>query len=340
MHKSTELHAVLHLANVFDSVIVVLVNFANKTMNTNAPQYFRDLFFSQKKVPTSSVTEYYGDVSGGKISITGDVVGPFKLPQTAEFYANGGHGIKGAAANPPNVQTMANDAVSAVEAAGIDLKKYDNKHRADGYVDAFIIVHAGRGGEETKDVNDIWSCKWNLPGRVAREVGSSKTKVYPFLTIPEDARLGVCAHEIGHLIFGWPDLYDISSNSRGIGAWCLMSGGSWGKVGTNPQGTTPCHPSAWCKLDQEWVDAMADASDVDLYLNDVKANTSNTINANRFGNIHKLWSNGQASNEYFLIENRTRSGYDASLPGEGLLSKFIGELRRFHPSNILRSLAH
>jgi immune inhibitor A len=74
--------------------------------------------------------------------------------------------------------------------------------------------------------------------------------VYSFLTIPEDTKLGVCAHEIGHLVFGWPDLCDVSGKSRGIGAWCLMSRGSWGAVGNGASGTTPCHPSAWCKLDQ------------------------------------------------------------------------------------------
>ena len=297
-------------------------------MDQAAPQYFRDLFFSKQSIPTGSVTEYYNDVSGGKISITGDVVGPFELPQTVEYYAHDGHGMKGPALLPDataimrNIQAMGNDTVSAVEAARIDLKKYDNKGRAKGYVDAFIIVHAGRGGEDPVDgetfiVNDLWSCKWNLPGDDARVVGQSKTRVYPFLTIPENSRLGVCAHEIGHLVFGWPDLYDVSESpkSRGIGKWCLMAGGSWGAVGDGEPGTTPCHPSAWCKLDQGWVDALVDAADSDIFLNDVKANVSNTVNANRFGHVHKLWSNGHATGtEYFLVENRTKSGYDGSLP--------------------------
>lgn len=308
------------------SVIVVLVNFKDKAVNNATTQYFKDLFFSQKKISTGSVTEYYADVSGGKISITGDVVGPYQLPQTEATYAHGGNGIKGPALQEPNVRTMANDALNAVEAAAIDLKKYDNKGRADGYVDAFIVVHAGIGGEETTNVNDIWSCKWVLPA--TRKVGKSQTQVYPFLTIPENAKLGVCAHELGHLLFGWPDLYDVKHKSSGIGNWCLMSGGSWGHVGTAAQGTTPCHPSAWCKLDQEWVDVTVDQNAADVILNEVKDNANSTINANRFGRVHKLWSNGLANgNEYFLIENRGTKGYDASLPGEGLLGKLV---RLFH----------
>ena len=67
--------------------------------------------------------------------------------------------------------------------------------------------------------------------------------------MPEDCKIGVCAHELGHLLFGWPDLYDIDNSSSGLGEWCLMAGGSWNGY----LGDIPAHPSAWCKADQGWV---------------------------------------------------------------------------------------
>jgi immune inhibitor A len=156
MHSPETLTSHFHFNNVTYSVIIVLVNFKDKAMGPNAVQYFEDLFFSKKKIPTGSVTEYYSDVSGQKISITGDVKGPYNLPQTRGYYAHGGNGIKGPALeSEPNARTMANDAVTAVDADGLDLSKYNNKGRDNNYVDAFIIVHPGRGGEETPDVNDI-----------------------------------------------------------------------------------------------------------------------------------------------------------------------------------------
>ena len=300
-------------ADKLGSVLVCLVEFQDKAFAAGTKDRFQDIFFSTGQISTGSVTEYYSNVSGANISITGNVEGPFKLPNDLAYYANEGSGIKGKALNVPNIQTMADHTVDALVAEGLDITPFDNHGRASGYIDALIIVHAGRGAEQTGSTSDLWSCKWVLPAE--RVIG--QTKVYPFLTIPEDAKLGVCAHELGHLLFGWPDLYDIHYNNDGIGKWCLMSGGSWGG-----NGLTPAHPSAWCKYDQEWVNTVDGQADSTVYLNDVKANTSNTINANRFGSIYKLKPNGsESTKEYFLLENRTMSGFDSSLPGEGLLSK-------------------
>ncbi len=87
-------------------VIVVLVDFSDKHM-TQTQQHFRDLFFSTGVIPTKSVREYYQEVTHGLIDIQGDVVGPYRLPQTLATYA---HGASGLGATLPNAQTMARDA--------------------------------------------------------------------------------------------------------------------------------------------------------------------------------------------------------------------------------------
>ncbi|KAK5704892.1 hypothetical protein LTR97_002003 [Elasticomyces elasticus] len=288
-------------------------------MTADVSPRFRKLFFSTgRAIPTGSVTEYYEDVSGGHISLTGEVIGPYRMPHNSSHYANG---QKGLGSEFPNIRTLAADAFTAVKASrDIDLKPYDNDKN--GYVDAFIVVHAGRGSEETGSVNDIWSAKWVLPD----EVTVNTVKVFGFLTIPEDANIGVCAHELGHLLFGWPDLYDIDSPetgitgviSAGIGDWCLMSGGSWGHLPGNKPGTTPCHPSAWCKATQRWVNVVAETDSHSIALRDVKLVPRK---------VHRLWTNGDlTSKEYFLIENREKAGFDESLPGAGLLADGLNEL--------------
>src|ERR1700704_143623 len=283
-------------------VIVVLVDFSDKQM-VQTRQHFQDLFFSLGQ-PKKSVREYYRDVTHGLIDLQGDVIGPLRLPQTVKTYANGASGMGRAS---PNAQTMAFDPVSAADPV-VDFTPFDND--GNGFVDAFIVIHAGSGGEVTGSSDDIWSHKWVLPGG-ARAV--DRTKIFAYLTVPEDCKIGVCAHELGHLLFGFPDLYDTDSTSEGIGNWCLMAAGSWGGGGD-----TPVHPCAWCKANQGWVGVDNRMTNAIVNMADVKK--SNTV--------HRLWKNGPAGNEYFLLENRQMAGFDMSLPTGGLAVWHIDEAQQ------------
>jgi immune inhibitor A len=282
-------------------VIVVLVGFAGAKM-TGTAAHFQNLFFSTGRViPTGSVREYYEEVSRGLVKLQGDISGPFYLPHPASYYANGSTG-RGTAL--PNMQTMAADTLAAIGPRAY--KAYDND--GDGFVDAFIIVHAGTGAEFTGSPNDLWSLKWTLRG--AAYVGTDGTKVYGFLTVPEDAHIGVCAHELGHLLFKLPDLYDTSGRTSGIGRWCLMSGGAWN--GTN--GDTPAHLSAWCKAQLGWAPINAISAPTTVTFNDIETS----------GEVSRINVGGT---EYFLIENRQKKLFDASLPGAGLLIFHVEDSR-------------
>jgi immune inhibitor A len=281
-------------------VIVVLVDFSDKPM-TKTQAHFRDLFFSQGVLATKSVREYYAEATNGLVDIQGEVVGPFRLPKKLSEYA---HGESGTGTTAPNAQTMAGDAVSAADPT-VSFGPYDND--SNGYVDAFIVIHAGSGAEETGSTGDIWSHKWVLSGGA---MTVDTTKIYAYLTVPEDCKIGVCAHELGHLLFGFPDLYDTDYSSEGIGNWCLMAGGSWGGGGD-----TPCHPSAWCKANQGWVTVDNRTSNGTVNVADVK-------DSHR---VYRLWKDGASGSEYFLVENRQRKDFDMSLPAAGLLIWHIDE---------------
>jgi immune inhibitor A len=281
-------------------VIVVLAEFDDQPMTADVG-HFEELFFSTGALPDGSVREYYQDVTHGLIDIQGRVVGPYRLPQTMAAYANGAAGIGSA---PPNARTMARDAAVASD-PDVDFKPFDND--GNGFVDAFIVLHAGPGGEVTGNAGHIWSHKWVLSGG---EYAADSAKIFAYLTVPEDSRIGVCCHELGHLLFGWPDLYDIDNSSSGLGDWCLMAGGSW-----NGNGDVPAHPSAWCKVDQGWVTVGNQSSNGPADVGDVKE-TQNVI---------RLWQDGAAGAEYFLVENRQRKGFDRDLPGDGLLVYHIDD---------------
>ncbi|KAL7949234.1 M6 metalloprotease [Trichoderma barbatum] len=244
-----------------------------------AKERFQNLFFSTGQVATGSVKEFYQEVSGGKISLDGEVIGPLPLRREKAYYANGKSGMD---ESGPNSMTMADEAVTAATGR-LNMNKYDNDKN--GYsgnvltfvlVDVFCVVHAGSGAEESGSADDIWSLKWTLPAE--RKVND--VNIYGFLTIPEDARIGGCAHEIGRL--------------PGIGNWCLMASGNWGG----------------CKANQGWITVVNETQNHRITLADVKSDHK----------THRLWKDGDmSSQEYFLIKNRQSTGFDSSLPSDGLL---------------------
>ncbi|MEN9611364.1 MAG: hypothetical protein RLZZ628_2178 [Bacteroidota bacterium] len=274
-------------------IAVVLVNFSDLAM-TQTQAHFQDLFFSLGVIPTGSVREYYREVSNQLIDIEGEVVGPFTLPETQSYYA---HNQSGTGDIAPNARNMALEAARLAD-PHLNFGLYDND--GDNYIDAFVVIHAGAGAEVSDNPNQIWSHKWVLP----EEFSTDSKKIYAYLTVPEDCKIGVCAHEIGHLIFGFPDLYDADYSSEGIGNWCLMAGGSW-----NNGGSTPAHPSAWCKVQQGWITVVNPTSNAAVNIQDVKTGHK----------AYRLWKGGVASDEYFLVENRQKTGFDAYLPESGLL---------------------
>jgi immune inhibitor A len=276
-------------------VVVVLADFEDKPMTADK-EHFEKLFFSLGELPNGSVRDYYREVTHGLVDIVGEVIGPVRMPQKLSWYANDNFGI-GRPTGQARAQIMARDAAIAADPL-INYAPYDND--GNGFVDAYTVVHSGPGGEATGHRGDIWSHKWVLPSAY----NADGARIYGYLTIPEDAKIGVCAHELGHLLFGFPDLYDVDGSSEGVGDWCLMGSGSWGG-----DGDIPTHPSAWCKIQQGWARTVNVTSDGNLSVPDVKSSFE----------VYRLWTDGLQGDEYFLLENRQRAGFDVSLPAPGVL---------------------
>lgn len=286
--------------------LVLLVDFSDKA--ANEPQgHYHDMLFSVGSYATGSMRDFYREASYSQLDVDGEVSGTggptsgwYRAPQTKEFYTNNDYGF---GTYPRNAQKLVEDAVD-LAAPHVNFAQYDND--GDGVVDALVIIAAGSGGEVTGNTGDIWSHKWGINPKTVDGV-----QVQTYFMAPEDGRVGVMSHELGHLLMKWPDLYDTDYTSRGTGRWDLMAGGSW-----NDGGNTPAHPTAWCKLKAGWINPVTIAN----------AQQSVTIQPYAtHSQVYKLPVGGSASKEYFLVTNRQQTKFDSHLPGEGCIIEHVDD---------------
>jgi immune inhibitor A len=290
--------------------LIILVDFTDmqhEWVFHSEPSDFDTLLFSQGSTYPGSMTDYYFETSYGQAYLIGQVTSWLRMPQTYAYYVDGQRGFGD---YPHNAQRLTEDAVVAADPT-VDFSIYDNDN--DGWVDALFVVHAGPGYEDTGNLDYIHSHAWVT----SQPITVDGVQVRRYSMEPEEtgsggfATIGVYCHEFGHVL-GLPDLYDYGYDSDGVGSWSVMAGGSWGGGGARP-----VHFDAWSKTELGWVTPNEPTSN--LY--------NERIDAVEYSpDIYRLFSIGTPSTEYFLVENRQRTLFDTSLPGDGLVIFHVDEM--------------
>jgi len=65
------------------------------------------------------------------------------------------------------------------------------------------MLAPGSRAQQTLELSDLWSFEWVMP----EAIGNGKSRFNIFLTLPEDAKLGMACYELRHLVSRWPDLH-------------------------------------------------------------------------------------------------------------------------------------
>jgi immune inhibitor A len=313
--------------------LVLLVDFSDNTSIYSKDQIQALLFAST----TNSLTGYYQEVSYGQFTLTGEVYGWFRAPHPYSYYVGDSFGIS--SPYPQNSQGLVEDVVALADGQ-IDFSRFDENN--DGLVENLFIVHAGPGAEDITDPTQrryyIWSHKWQLSDPAYGCPGTHQTQdgvnIDVFSVQPERLSegvmitIGVFAHEFGHIL-GLPDLYDTDYSSSGLGWFCLMAAGSWAKIGNGLRGSSPVHPCVWAKYALGWLNPDA------LERGSLETEISATLPAAaRTAKAYRLLANPNGvdwttqpngTGEYFMVENRYRTGYDQGLPGSGFLILHVDE---------------
>lgn len=301
--------------------LAILVDFSDHPAQV-ASTFFDDMLFADLFGP-ASLRGYYREVSYGTVSTRGliDIVtvnspsslGWTRLPQSLAYYAGTEYGR---GTYPNNSQKMVEDAVALVNSR-VDFSQYDND--GDGYVDNVMVIHAGEGAEYNGPIaNHIWSHAWATRSPILCD----GVYVWQYSTEPEywatpgDMRPGVYAHELGHTL-GLPDLYDRDGTSSGIGEWSVMASGSWN--GIQAYGDSPARMDAWSSARLGWLQPQT-------VTGAMASRTLPVVGSSRAASAWKMYPNGATSgSEYWLFENRQKTGTDSDIPGSGILVWHIDE---------------
>jgi M6 family metalloprotease-like protein len=230
-----------------------------------------------------SLADYYQEASCGKLSVSGKAFAPVVVGNNRIDYAGATR-----QSDKTKLLTEALDKLIAREGKGV-LKDFDG----------LIFIYAGNRYPGANRGTIYWPHRSSITynGRrwsyyICAEGGKTMTSISVF------------CHEFGHML-GLPDLYARPENpgSEGVGVWCLMS--------NERGGGRPQHPSAWCKEQLGWLTPTVIDPTVrqKLKLSPVAGSTNQCF---------KVLVRPDAS-EYLLLENRRKTGFDASLPGEGLM---------------------
>jgi len=218
-----------------------------------------------------TMRNYFLENSSGMYDLSGTVVDWLTLPHSEAWYgadscAGGRASMVGHPDNPIGVQQSVVDAVDVLNARepGFNWDEFDTND--DGVVDHMVIVHSGvgeEGGGGPDGTYAIWSHSSDVMpatgGYLACSAGTPgcdpdhDIRVLNYIMQPEDAGVGVFAHEYGHDL-GLPDIYDIlGTGDSDVEFWDIMSTGS--HSGPIFQ-AIPSHFGIWEKWVLGWIDPV------------------------------------------------------------------------------------
>ena len=254
-----------------------------------------------------SVKDYFKAQSARQFELDFDVVGICQLKNPCSYYGgNDSHG------KDLHAGEMVAEACQWAATQGIDFSKYD--WDGDGEVDQVFVLYAGKGEADGGAASTVWPHEYALS-----ESDYGKSLSFNGVTVDTYAcsaelngygkldGIGTFCHEFSHCM-GFPDFYDTGySGWFGMGHYDLMCAGNY-----NGDGKCPAGYSAYEKHECGWL-TYQDVTHIDEALN------VTGLKAISEGGGAYVLKNKAHEDEYYIIENRQNTGWDAYLPSKGVM---------------------
>lgn len=288
-------------------VLVIMVNFADRALVTTADGWNSKLF--DNTPGAKSLVRYYTDNSYGMVTISPAAHNQIGNPAgIITVTVSDNHPNSGSSSNFTIESTILNHAL-AQAAQYIDFASYDTS--GDGILQQselnIYFIYAGYEASGTTKTPSIWAHAWGGTGVTA---GGKQVRKWAMNGELNNADLqhpmGVIAHEMGHSICGFPDLYDTFGYNAGLGTFSLMAAGSWGADTSMGEsgGTTPTALDAWSRQYVGWATPVTPSAGTTI---NFPLPLSSQTSSSKFG------AATIDASEYFLAENRYPNGWDLGL---------------------------
>ncbi|HRS24457.1 MAG TPA: M6 family metalloprotease domain-containing protein [Paludibacteraceae bacterium] len=314
--------------------LVILVNFSDKSFVTSSAQSAFTNLLNQSGYSangaTGSARDYFMASSYGKFSPEFDVVGPYTLSKTMQSY--GANDADGYDVDPAR---MIVDACKAADNAGVNFSQYDTDN--DGLIDNIFVYYAGYNEAEGASENTIWPHRWvvytsqesstdyTYDGTVA-SVTFDGVRLYDYACTSElkgtsgsnMCGVGTFCHEFGHVL-GLPDYYHTAEDKTTLDYWNIMDAGNYLN-----DGRTPPVYSTYDRFYLGWLTPEEANTPSNLTLKPIYQGTTQPANTHQQSYLlsattHNLVGNNPSPKEFFVLEYRKKTGWDAYLPAEGML---------------------
>ena len=322
--------------NLAPKGIVILANFTDATFQSSNTTAQMDSMMNGLNYSFggthASAREYFKAQSKGAYVPDFDVFGPVTVNRNYAYY-----GQNDADDNDMYPGDLIVEACKKADQL-YDINWNDYNNDGDSYVDFVYVIYAGKGEADGGAASTIWPHNWDIQSAIYYgncTYTSEQTQV-DGLYINNYAcsgelngdsgkrnSIGTICHEFGHVL-GLPDFYDTDygtnyDDEKTPNDWDIMDGGSYNgedSWGNNYAGTCPPNYSAWEKYFFGWVTPVnpgTTGADITLYASEEQ--DYNVYQINSSGTLKGAVVNGLS----YYIENRQQTGWDAYLPGHGML---------------------
>ena len=322
-------------------MVVMMGAFADSPEPLVSPEVVEQLLFGDN--PAGSLTEFYSLLSGGRLTLWGTVLPWVRTSLTRAEVAGSSFGM---ISYDSQTGWFLREIVAGVDGT-TDFGQFDNdgpdgipnSGDDDGFVDLAVFQFSGPAA--SCGVNSIWPHKAWLRGVLGTGYATDDKRPDGDPIVVDDyfiqsavscdgtpQSISTIAHEAGHAL-GLPDLYDAQEGLQPyerrwiLGCFSLMAGGGWGCGDGSTFASSPA-PSLMGPYERALVGWAS------LVVAEPGWRREYTLFPTQTGG-QTLMVRLPPSDEFLLLEYRTRTGFDAYLPASGVV---VYHVERNRPTSI------